>query len=179
MNNIKWINILAIILIISTPILSQKRARSDYKNELYVSTYFFPYIFNPYSLGYERTLMKNRNSFLSSQNEYSTTIASTHGTDGNRLQSLIKWNMQRNNIISFGIGLSYRLNNPSERLNYVANTSFKYDFRKYKMTFTGSTLILVAHFKPTAPVLGNLTCVTNCPNWGYIWRFSISLGKYF
>ena len=163
-----------------TPLLSQKKLRSDYKNEVFISSYFTNIDVNLYSLGYERLLSKKKD-FFTLQTEFTASILPKIATDYQRLQSLLKWNREKKSIISLGIGTSYRFNSNTGKLSLLINNAYKYTFRKYKMTFTGNIFLLVTRIKPTPPnvFIPGPTSLNNSYSWGRDFRLSASIGKYF
>jgi hypothetical protein len=167
-----------ILFFMTNPVLCQRKIRKDFKNEIYAATYLLPIVLNPIGLGYERVILQKRSNFLSLENEFTF---SHDGADGNKIQSLIKWNRQKKDILSFGAGFSYRLNLNINRFTYLLKSSYKYDIKKHKMTFSGNLFLFFGRIKPIPPNLinPNAVCVTNCPKWGHSFRLSMAVGKYF
>ena len=157
-----------------------KARRRDKKNEVFVAAHITGVRSHIYGVGYEFTLFKKRKKdFFTLQNEITTSILPRFGTDGSRLQTLLKWNRQSKSIISLGLGSSYRINNSYTRYNFLFNNSYKYCFDKIKTTLSGNLFLIVS---PLKPHVGNITgpiCVSDCPKWGYMWQFSANVGKYF
>ena len=171
---------MVLILIVLNPVLSQKKIRSDYKNEIFASTYFTNIDVNLYSIGYERILFK-RKDFFSIQNEFTASILPKIATDNQRLQSLFKWNRERKSIISLGLGMSYRFNSNIEKFSILLNNAYKYTFHKYKITFTGNIFLLITPVQPTPPnvFIPGPRSLNNSLYWGRDIRISASVGKYF
>lgn len=161
-------------------LFGQKTIKSEYNNEIYASIYYTDIPSNLYSLGYERVFFKKKD-FFSFQNEFSVSIFPKTINDKQRLLSLLKWNRQRKNIISFGLGFSYRLNYTPNRFSVLLNNAYKYDFKKYKLTFTGNIFLFVTPLKPIPPgvFIPGPICVSDCPKWSNFFRLSASVGKYF
>jgi cellulose synthase/poly-beta-1,6-N-acetylglucosamine synthase-like glycosyltransferase len=113
---------LLISVFLNSLLISQKKInRNEFKNELYLSNYLTHIDLNLYGVGFERTFLNKGNIFYSIQNEFTLSIAPKKGDDGKRIQSLIKWNKEKMTIISFGAGLSYRLNKHPEKLSFIVN----------------------------------------------------------
>jgi hypothetical protein len=168
------------LLVNSFYLIGQKTIRSEYKNEIYASIYYTDIPSNHYSLGYEKVFYKKKD-FFSFQNEFSVSIFPKTANDKQRILSLIKWNRQRNNIVSLGLGFSYRLNYNPNKFSFLLNNAYKYDFKKYKLTFTGNIFLFVTPLKPIPPsvfIPGSI-CISDCHKWNNFFRLSASIGKYF
>jgi hypothetical protein len=184
MNTYKYLKLIVItsfFCLIIQPLFSQRKLRSDFKNEIYASMYFTDIQSNLYGIGYERTLFK-RKDFFSIQNEFSVSIFPNIVNGKQRLLSLVKWNRQRSNIISFGAGITYRLNaNSPNKFSFLLNNAYKYNFKKHKFTFTGNIFLFITPLKPipSGVFISGPICVTDCPKWSNFFRLSASVGKYF
>ncbi len=180
--NSKLVKLLIFFLFFkSNTVFSQARLqRTNFKNEVFVAAHITGVRSHIYGVGYEFTLFKKgKKDFFTLQNEITTSILPRFGTDGSRLQTLLKWNRQSKSIISLGLGSSYRINNSYTRYNFLFNNSYKYCFDKIKTTLSGNLFLIVS---PLKPHVGNITgpiCVSDCPKWGYMWQFSANVGKYF
>jgi hypothetical protein len=179
MKKLILLNIFFLFLSLWLPAQTKAR-RSDKKNEVFVAAHITGVRSHIYGVGYEFTLFKKgKKDFFTLQNEITTSILPRFGTDGSRLQTLLKWNRQSKSIISLGLGSSYRINNSYTRYNFLFNNSYKYCFDKIKTTLSGNLFLIVS---PLKPHVGNITgpiCVSDCPKWGYMWQFSANVGKYF
>ena len=72
-----------------------KARRRDKKNEVFVAAHITGVRSHIYGVGYEFTLFKKgEKDFFTLQNEITTSILPRFGTDGSRLQTLLKWNRQ-------------------------------------------------------------------------------------
>jgi hypothetical protein len=161
------------------PLLSQSKLRSDYKNEAFISIQLNDNFFKVYGIGYERTVFIKGIHFFSLQNEYTTSIMPRTADDGQRLNTLIKWNKQQRNILTLGLGTSYRINTKVDKLSLLFNSSYKYSFVKPKITLSGNIFMFLLRSQPATQGLQAI-CKGNCPpQWSMDWRFGVSLGKYF
>ena len=91
-----------------------------------------------YGIGYERTLIKSKNtlkSFLSWQSSFfvrSDYVRLEFPSSNNQLQTFIKYNFGYKKII--GVGLGFIMESKPFFFNPTGVISYKYDIRKFKTT---------------------------------------------
>jgi hypothetical protein len=163
----------------TNPMYCQKRMRSDYKNETFLSIQLNDNLVKMYGIGYERTVFTMGNHFFSLQNEFTTSIKPRTADDGQRLNTMIKWNKQQRNILILGVGTSYQINTKINNLSFLFNSGYKYDFAKPKMILSGNIFMFLSHTQPATQGAQPI-CSGNCPyQWLIDWRIGLSVGKYF
>lgn len=172
--------ILLTAIIFHTKAISQNQ-RINYSNEIFVSAQWAGLGAIIYGTGYELTFKKKRQNYFSIQNELTTSIFSKTVTDYSRLQTLIKWNNQKMNVISLGVGTSIRLNSNFERFSFLLNSSYKYCFPKPKMSISGTIFFLLS--QPSQQSNGipvGIYCSNGCTSgWTGQFRMGLVVGKYF
>ena len=127
-------------------------------------------------IGYERSLSKSKR-YLSVATEYLTPVSDNNG--GDAILSTLKINFQREQITSFGVGMKYNFR--FKEVNFIASGGYKYDFVKFKLTLSANFLFEVqkiAYNKINPNPLGSI-CYGNCREYDTVWRFGLSVGKYF
>jgi hypothetical protein len=157
-----------------------KARRRDKKNEVFVAAHITGEGTHIYGMGHEFTLFKKgKKDFFTLQNEIMTSIIPRFGTIDSRIQTLFKWNRQYGTIISFGAGSAYNLNAQSSKFSYIFNNSYKYCFKRKKITLSASLWVIVSRVEPHVGIITGPICVADCPKWNYRGYSSISVGKYF
>ena len=173
-------NKLLIIFCIIIAFIEKGNTQSKFDRYLYKNEIFITGRINKYAktilpgIGYEYSFPKNK-YYLSLATEFSTQFNPSKNI-GEELMSSAKINIQNQNITSFGIGLKHTFNIKKSNIFFLG--SYKYDFYKFKLTFSAN--ILFEFYKPiNIPLSVGNVCLRNCPKYLYIWHLGLAVGKYF
>ncbi len=166
--------------ILGSPCIAQKKM-NRYRNlhEVSISGRARTWDVNEILLGFGYEISLNRSKkYLSVASEY--LIGLTDSNNGDAILSTLKINnAQSRDITSFGVGLKYDLY--GKQTKFIAVGSYKYDLTKIKATLSVHLLFEVykiAYNKINPNPLGSI-CYGNCREYDTVWRFGLSVGKYF